>query len=75
MPSNACILANCSTNCHIVTLEGHKVIYNAILKLMKKSIIVVVLTSTLASAIQPSQDPDDMFMVPQKFVLKEKFSK
>ena len=55
-----------------VALEGNKDIFNAILKPMRKSPVV---TPTVAAVVEASEDPDDMPVVPRKFIRKGKFSK
>ena len=63
------------TGRHIVALEGNKDIFDAILKAMRKSPVLVVMTPTLAPVVEASQDPEDMLVVPRKFIRKGKFSK
>ena len=57
---------------HIVALEGNKDIFDAILKPMKKSPVV---TPTIASVVEASEDLDDMLVVARKFTHKGEFSK
>ena len=72
MPADACITACCGTGRHIVALEGNKDIFDAILKLMRKSPVV---TPTVAPIVEALEDPEDMPVVPRKFIHKGKFSK
>ena len=60
------------TSRHIVALEGNKDIFDAILKPMKKSLVVI---PTVALVVEASKDPEDMPVVPRKFICKGKFSK
>ena len=70
--AGACIMACRGTGRHIVALEGNKDIFNAILKPMKKPPVV---TPTVATVVEASEDPDDMPVVARKFIRKGKFSK
>ena len=72
MLASACITACRGIGRHIVALEGNKDIFDAILKPMKKSPVV---TPTVAMVVEASEDPDDMPVVPRKFIRKSKFSK
>ena len=68
-----CMHQTChGTGRHIVALEGNKDIFDAILKPMKKSLVV---TPTVATIVEALEDPDDMPVVPYKFIRKGKFSK
>ena len=60
------------TGRHIVALEGNKDIFDAILKPMKKSLVV---TPTVAPVMEASEDLDDMPVVARKFTRKGKFCK
>jgi len=68
------ITACCGTGRHIVALEENKAIFHAILKPMRKSTLNVVATAP-PPIVAVSQDPDDMLVVPRKFVRKGIFSK
>ena len=70
--ASACITACRGTGHHILALEGNKEIFNAILKPMKKPLVV---TPAVATVVEASEDPDDMPMVIRKFIRKGKFSK
>ena len=61
MLADACITACRVTGHHIVALEGNKDIFDAILKPMKKSPMV---TPTVATVVEASEDSDDMPVVP-----------
>ena len=52
--------------------EGNIDIFDAIQKLMKKSPVV---TLAVATVVEASEDPNDMPVVPRKFIHKGKFSK
>ena len=70
--AGACITACRGTSRHIVALEGNKDIFDAILKPMKKPVVVTPLVATVGEA---SEDPDDMPVVACKFIHKGKSSK
>ena len=55
-----------------MALEGNKDIFDAILKPMKKSLVV---TPTVALVVRASEDLETMPVVPRKFIRKVKFSK
>ena len=67
--AGACITACRGTGRHILALEGNKDIFDAILKPMKKPLVV---TPAVATVGEASKDPDDMA---RKFIRKSKFSK
>ena len=68
----ACITGCRGTSRHILALEGNKDIFDAILKPMKK---LVVVTSAVETVGEASEDPDNMPVVARKFIRKGKFSK
>ena len=68
----ACITACRGTGRYILALEGNKDIFDAILKPMKKPLVV---TPVVATVREASEDPDDMPVVARKFIRKGKFSK
>ena len=70
--AGACITACRGTGHHIVALEGNKDIFDAILKPMKKPLVVTPAVATVGEALE---DLDDMPMVAHKFIRKGKFSK
>ena len=70
--AGACITACRGTGRHILALEGNKDIFDAILKPMKKPLVV---TPAVATVGEASEDPDDMPVVARKFIRKGKFSK
>ena len=72
MLASACITACRGTGRHIVALEGNKDIFDAILKLMRKSPVV---TPIVAPIVDASEDLEDMPVVARKFIRKGKFSK
>ena len=67
----ACITA-CRSTGRILALEGNKDIFDAVLKPMKKPLVVTPAVETVGEA---SEDPDDMPVVAHKFIRKGKFSK
>ena len=68
----ACITAYRGTSRHILALEGNKDIFDAILKPMKKPVVVTLAVEMVGEA---SEDSDDMPVVARKFIRKGKFSK
>ena len=70
--AGACITACRAIGRHILALEGNKDIFDAILKPMKKPLVV---TPALATVGEASEDPDNMPVVARKFIRKGKFSK
>ena len=70
--AGACITACHGTSRHILALEGNKDIFDAILKPMKKPLVV---TPVVAMVGEASEDPNNMPVVARKFICKGKFSK
>ena len=70
----ACIVACRATGRHIVALEENKDIFDAILKPMKKSTAIAMVTLAPAPVVALSQDPDELPVLPRKFAHKGKFS-
>ena len=70
--AGACITACHGTGRHILALEGNKDIFDAILKPMKKPVVVTLAVEMVGEA---SEDLDDMPVVARKFIRKGKFSK
>ena len=68
----ACITACRGTGRHILALEGNKDIFDAVLKPMKKPLVVTPAVETVGEALE---DSDDMPVVAHKFIRKGKFSK
>ena len=65
--AGACITTCRGTGRHILALEGNKDIFDAILKPMKKPLVV---TPAVATVGEASEDPDDMLVVARKFIRK-----
>ena len=75
MSPGACITACRGTGRHIVALEGNEDIYNAILRPMRKSSTSAVAITTPVPVVEVTHDPEEMPVVPRKFVRLGKLSK